>query len=55
MKILKNKRLYITETKASSANATPKAVHTGCVQLIRFITNVPVPKQASYTGEIKLG
>ena len=43
------------ETKQSSANATQKKVRTGCVQLVRFITNVPVPKQASFTGEIKLG
>lgn len=55
MKVVKNKRLNIAETIQSPTNALPTAIHTGCVRLIRIITNIPAPKQMSYTGNIKLG
>ena len=55
MKIIKGKKLCITETKLSPVNAAPNIVHTGCVRLVRLITNNPVPQQVSYTGDKKLG
>ena len=48
MKVIKNQKLLITETKQSSANRIPQAIHTGCVRLVRLITNNPAPRQMSY-------
>ena len=55
MKIIKNKKINITEAIQSPKNTLPQNIHTGYVRLIRLITNESIPQQMSYTGNIKLG